>query len=973
MAEAIISSAVQWIGSQLINNATFLFRVKDQVRRLHADLKYIQLYLRDADQRQALEGGDGPLSLFTEEIREIAFRAEDVIDTYILELASGDTDYGNILSKCVGNKIEAIQSDLRQAFDRLQKFGVTRTAALGEGSSSSNPLSLRPQQDVLLTYAHIDDEYVVGLDDDVRNLVRQVIDSSEDKNVAAWVLSVVGAGNTTLARRIYNNTEVKNHFDQKVWITISQQWNRGNLLLDLLRQTCGIHGEERNSTEAWRQREIVEKIHHLLSERRYLVVLDDMWATDAWDAICGALPRRRGSKVIITTRNKELPPHADGNYRIHEPRLLTEEQRWDLLKKIAIDGKNTCVADIARLEELGRDMTRKCGGLPLAIVTLAGLLRTKHRLDEWEYVNRILSSKLLKLKGPAHYGKSVYETFQLSYLDLPHYLKPCFLYLALTPEDAEIPTGMLTRMWIGEGFVTHDPSSDGNESLEDLAEQFLLELICRCMVQIARRSKSTGKVKSCRLHDLMRDFCMTKAKEQCFLKVFSPTTQSDPAMTISASPQLRRATIYRDGSIPVSSCSNLRCIVQLGKSDLFSNSRRRIMQESVALWGLRESVALWGLRESAVLLGLRPMLLRVLLLFGIKTNDGCLPEQIGNLRHLRYLGVIDTNIVSLPESIGNLSNLMILEYENVRTRIPECGQLPNVLWKMKQLRHLYLPFTSTTLTHLSVPETLMLHTLQSLTTLWGIWGGNWMKTQMATLSSCLVKLGIHSILSQEQLDAVFDCLSLKPASRLLHLRLQWFNTAEMQSTERLRNNCQHLRKLALHGKIGDELPLCFPHNLVKLQLYKTQLELQDPLAAAGKLRHLKVLMLLQESYLGAQMTCDMDSFPQLEVLELEDLPNLEEWRVEEGAMPRLKKLMIFYGRLRRLPEGLKFITSLQKLHIDAMPFRFWCRLRGEEDSWYQGRARRRRGRDFHIIQHIPNVKICRPFPEDEHESDYEYI
>ncbi|GAB4836878.1 hypothetical protein Ancab_039543 [Ancistrocladus abbreviatus] len=975
MSESIISSVVQWIGSQLINEATFPFGVKDQVRSLQADLEYIQLYLRDADQKQALEGEDGPFSLFTKEIREIAFRAEDVIDTYILKVASGDTDDGNILSKCaryfygsphvynVGKEIDAIQSDLRQAFDRLQTFGVTRPAALGEGSSSSNPLSLRPQQDALLTYAHIDDEYVVGLDDDVRNLVRRVTNSSEEESVAAWVVSIVGAGGagkTTLARRIYNNIEVKNHFDQKVWITISQQWNRGNLLVDLLRQTGGIRDEERNPTQAWCQREIVEKIHHFLSERRYLVVLDDMWATDAWDAICSALPRCRGSKVIITTRNKDLPPHADWNCIIHEPPLLTEEQRWDLLKKIAIDGRHTGVADIARLEELGRDMTRKRGGLPLAIVTLAGLLRTKYRLDEWEYVNRILSSKLLKLKGPAHYGKSVYETFQLSYLDLPYYLKPCFLYLALTPEDAEIPTGMLTRMWIGEGFVTHDPSSDGNESLEDLAEQFLLELIGRCMVQIARRSDSTGKVKSCRLHDLMRDFCMTKAKEQCFLKVFSPTTQSDSAMTISASPQLRRATIHRDGSIPVSSCSNLRSIVQLGKSDLFSNSRGGF------------------LRESTVLLTLRPicenfMLLRVLLLFGIKTNDGCLPEQIGNLRHLRYLGVIDTNIVSLPESIGNLSNLMILEYENVDTMAPECGQLPNALWKMKQLRHLYLPFFSTP-TPLSVPETLMLHTLQSLTTLWGIQGGNWMKTQMATLSPCLVKLGIRRISSQEQLDAVFDCPSLKPASRLLHLRLEWVNSAaEMQNTEPFRNNCQYLRKLLLFGKIGDELSLCFPHNLVRLKLLRTQLKLQDPMAAAGKLRHLKVLMLQGESYLGAQMTCDMDSFPQLEVLELECMPNLEEWRVEEGAMPRLKKLIISCDRLRRLPEGLKFINSLQKLHIYMMPFRFCCRVRGEEDIWYQGRARRRRGRDFHIIQHIPNVTFGHVTNKDEHESDYEYI
>ncbi|RVW80488.1 putative disease resistance protein [Vitis vinifera] len=163
-------------------------------------------------------------------------------------------------------------------------------------------------------------------------------------------------------------------------------------------------------------------------------------------------------------------------------------------------------------------MVGKCGGLPLAIITLRGLLAKKRRLKEWERMCRNINSYLRSGKGDGEENGLISEKLALSYYDLPYQLKPCFLYLGLFPKDTEVSTKKLIRMWVAEGIVT----SMNEEKVEDIAERYLGELIDRCMVEVGARSL-TGRVKTCRLHDLMRDLCLLKAKEQSFLQVTSAT------------------------------------------------------------------------------------------------------------------------------------------------------------------------------------------------------------------------------------------------------------------------------------------------------------------------------------------------------------------------------------------------------------------------------------------------------------------
>ncbi|GAB4837428.1 hypothetical protein Ancab_039604 [Ancistrocladus abbreviatus] len=280
---------------------------------------------------------------------------------------------------------------------------------------------------------------------------------------------------------------------------------------------------------------------------------------------------------------------------------------------------------------------------------------------------------------------------------------------------------------------------------------------------------------------------------------------------------------------------------------------------------------------------------------------------------------------------------------------------------MEQLRHLYFNYLFLD----NTGKGLKLHTLTNLQTLWHLHVRDWeSEVELEKLSRSLQKLGISDITSESQLDAVFrsPCMT---SGNLVNLWLHCDYGVELKSTEPLYKHCQCLRKLRLSSKIREDYALQFPPSLVKLELWSSGLELHDPMVVAGRLVQLKHLQ-LGYAYKGAEMTCNADSFPQLEVLHIQGLVNLEEWRVEEGAMPRLKNLSICTcSKLKRLPEELKYIPSLQHLTLEYLSTSFFHRLfkRGEK-KMYQYRVGAgavddggERGEDFHIIQHIPHVEF----------------
>ncbi|KAK6946399.1 NB-ARC [Dillenia turbinata] len=273
--------------------------------------------------------------------------------------------------------------------------------------------------------------------------------------------------------------------------------------------------------------ELVEKLYHFLEERLYLVVLDDIWETKAWDELSHAFPRGKvGSKLILTTRNHYVTRHADPHCVVHEPRSLTDDEAWELLSKKTKIKEESTSEEVIELCKLGKEMVKRCGGLPLAVVVLGGLLATRSSLQEWKkrHQNIGMQLKAAGKEGDQQQGK-VMSVLELSYDDLPYHLKSCFLYLGLFPEDVDIRAKRMIRMWIAEGFILSS-EIDREHTVESAGEEWLEELIERSMIQVGERD-TDGRVKTCRMHDMIRELCLEKAREENFLEILSLSSPSN--------------------------------------------------------------------------------------------------------------------------------------------------------------------------------------------------------------------------------------------------------------------------------------------------------------------------------------------------------------------------------------------------------------------------------------------------------------
>lgn len=322
-------------------------------------------------------------------------------------------------------------------------------------------------------------------------------------------------------------------------------------------------------------------------------------------------------------------------------------------------------------------------------------------------------------------------------------------------------------------------------------------------------------------------------------------------------------------------------------------------------------------------------LLRLLNLWGIKTATGTLPTEIGELIHLRYLAVRASNITELPRSIGKLRNLMTLDYRNIDSDNNIPVQIPNVFINLVLLRNLFLPIENAwSLQRLQVSG------LKNLRTLWGVKSEeediDWFSREIVKLSPTLKKLKVI-VSTTNDLEASFNCPSLI-LDRLNTFHCQWGDGIVLQHVNKISHN-RHLHKLVLVGPIHAKLKLSvmLPCNLVMLELRDSILHSVDPMVAIGALTHLKLLRLFN-TYTGNEFLCKTDSFPVLEELYLESLPNLNLWTVQIGAMVSLKKVEILWcKKLQQFPQGLAFITTLQQLEFLGMPEEFG--REAKESGW----------------------------------------
>ncbi|KAL1145910.1 hypothetical protein V6Z11_A11G332700 [Gossypium hirsutum] len=819
MAWSAVSSAVTTIGTLLTKEAISLWGVEDQVDK-------------DADSRQ---GESGTIRLWVSEIN-----AEDVVEALALKIGSrrkGGLSNTIKRSACILNEgwelcktkseIEKIKARISNLTRQLQTYGVKG-------------------RELRRSYPHIIEDNIVGLKNEIEELVSVLLINDESSNhQLASICGMGGLGKTTLAKKVYNHDRVRACFDHMAWVDVSQQCQRRKVWGDIL---AGLVSSNKEVSKLSDQ-ELTAKSFNLLKEKRCLVILDDIWSVEAWDSLKAAFPMAGDmrSKILLTSRNKEVASHADRKGYLLELKCLNEEDSWNLFQKKAFPYRDSSDYKVdANMEELGKDMVKRCAGLPLAIIVLGGILATKNNsLLEWQkvFANVKLYLKSGKAQGPE-------DVLALSYDDFPPYLRLCFLYLSHFPEDYEILVDRLIQLWVAEGIVSSkQEEGDEGQIAEDVAEGYLMELAERCMIQVRERDI---KIRSFQMHDLMRDVCLSKAKQE---KFFYIADQSN-ACQLSTIGRVRRVSF-----LPEEKLEKVVPLTMERYSDIHDDELFNPLVWFVGLLGV--TVLYTKFRGNWKYMFNNFNFLKTVHQVGNRKRGG---ESIGLLKSLRLRGLHFWSS-KLPSSLGNL--------------------------RMQQLRHLYLPEECSRKTKLKLGTLKNLQTLVNFNT-----------------KNCYVK----------------DLINM---TNLRELEIRGPFNMEDFNMEELDKNPPIIQSKYLHSFIDVEIRRLPEYHYLSSNL------------AYIKLR--RMLDLHEEAFIGEEMLCSAQGFPKLESLNLTMLNNLKEWKVGEGAMPSLQRLKIqAYEQLKKLPDGLRFIATLQELKIRWMPNTF-------EDRVKEG------GEDFCKVRHVPTI------------------
>ncbi|MFQ6630545.1 hypothetical protein Gotur_009357 [Gossypium turneri] len=831
------------------------------------------------------------------EIKDVVYDAEDVIHTFLRKTTVCFLEERWIIRK-TKSKISEVIDKITYLTRKLEGIGVEES--IGEES----------QRQQLSHYYHP----IVGMDDQIADLVSTLLQDYRDFRVIS-ICGMVGSGKTTLAKAVYNHKQVRYNFVGHAWVYVSYPWKRNKIWEDIS-YGLGIVGVKDSK---YSDEELAKKLYKFLKDNKCIVVLDDIGTVEVWDSIKPAFPvnceTQSLSKILITSSNSELSAHAARGGYLYDMKMLTYEQSFNILRNIAFSETDSGEQYSAK-NNLAAEILRHCCRLPSAIVVMGGILATKRSTEEWEMLlNHVKSNLSSILSLPA--------ILALAYYDLPYHLKPCFLYLSQFPEGYMISIGKLIQLWVAEGIL----SNDKGESIEDIAESYIIELAKRCMVQVGE-GEVNMKFKTCYLHDVYRDLCLSKASQEEFALI-PENPFSLPYMMVSR--RVRRVAMHE--YIPIRSLRNLKLTSLLFFNKLYPEepSVSISLQETAEIY-LREDKRwistlwilfklMWRFRRILNYLFNNFKLLRILELEGAEIYmEGEFLRDIGKLIRLRYLSLKGTTCFSkLSRSIGNLKRLQTLDLR-MNEEFPV--QIPNVICKMEMLTYLYLPMVCDSKTK------LRLNTLRNLRTLENFNSKNCYVEDLGCMTN-LMELGITRFFCRD--DCEVNSGSNPPviiaSEHLRSLSVSRPENIDFNLLAYLISTCVHISELSLTCSIGEFLPACqFPYQITFMSLSETELR-TDPMPTLGKLPNLKILELQKAAFIGEEFHCSTEGFPELYYLKLGSISTVKHWIVDKSSMPKLRHLEIIDCKsLEMLPVGLMFITTLEELKIELMPKAFKDRL-----------------------------------------------
>ncbi|KAJ0860746.1 putative P-loop containing nucleoside triphosphate hydrolase, leucine-rich repeat domain superfamily [Helianthus annuus] len=890
MAEAAAAALVKVIFEKLADEAFKKYarsqNIHSELKQLGSTLSQIQALLNDASHKEIT---DESVRLWLNSLQHLAYDIDDVLDEVATEAMHRELTPESEASTSMVRKLiptcctnfslsHRLSPKLDRITTKLQHLQKQNPGLIVKGEKPKN--NNRGNETSLL------ESDVIGRENEKEKLLNKLLQDEPCKENFS-VLPIVGmggVGKTTLARFLYNDTQVKGRFELHAWVCVSDDFDISKITKTIFQAVSNENKEFADLNQL--QLALKEK----LKEKRFLLVLDDVWHENFNDWETLVLPFHsgaRGSKVIMTSRKEQLLKMLGFDNLDHLETLSSE----DALSLFALHALGVDNFDShPTLRPKGERIVEKCGRLPLALKAIGRLLRTHTDEEKWD---EVLNSKIWDSKSVGDLSadwKAIFPALMLSYHELSANLKRLFAYCSLFPKDFLFDKKELVLLWLAEGFLY---KSNAAKSPERLGYEYFEELLSRSFFQ-----QSPNEEPLFVMHDLMNDLATFVAGE-----FFS---RDDNRMATEDLAKYRHMSFIRDE------------YVTYKKLEAFkrANGLRTLLALSV---GVNQS---WGsfYFSSKILVDLLPELplLRVLSLSRFSISE--VPNSIGSLKHLRYLNLSKTDIKELPENVGNLYNLETLIVFGCKS----LTKLPKSFSKLKKLRHFDMRDTPCLKKlPLGIGE---LKSLQTLTKIIIEGNNGFAITEIKGLND------LHGEISIEGLNKVQSSMHAREANLSLKginkLELKWDDVSGRETLEKevlneLKPNSDKLEMLVVECYKGIEFPNWVGdssfHQLVHVSLRGCRKCTSLPLL--GRLPSLKELLIQgmdDVKVISLELSRSTDvTFPSLEILRFEDMSSWKVWSTNSEVMfPRLRELQI-----KRCPNlidvSLEALPSLRVLRIEG--------------------------------------------------------
>ncbi|KAF7082585.1 hypothetical protein CFC21_086449 [Triticum aestivum] len=922
------ASYVQNMLTEMVSEEVhMLLGVGDDIDRMDVKLRDLKNFLADADRRNIT---DSSVQEWVGHLKGAMYEATDILDLCQLKameegpstvdvgcfnplLFCLDAGYFNPLLLCMRNpshahgiatRIKVLNKRLDTIKERSAAFSFVNLGSYEDRGSKVH--SFHSQNTSRETSGEFDRSGVVGekIEQDTRKLVEIMLTEkggcTNIKVVA--IVGIGGIGKTTLAQKVFNDETVKAEFDDTIWLSINQDFDKVELLRTVITLAGGVHGGEKALA-------VLQPIlTTALTGKKLLLVLDDVWSHGAWGNVLEiplANVVARGSRVLVTTRDERVARGMKAVLPYHHVDKLEEEDAWSLLKKQMVSSE-TDGREIDMLKDIGLQIITKCDGLPLAVKVMGGLLCQKEKKrSDWEMV---LGDSMWSVSGmPEELNHAVY----LSYEDLPSIMKQCFLCYALLPKIALFERDNIIGMWISEGFL-HGAYDD----LEELGNKYYKELILRNLIE---PNTEYANQSVCTVHDVVRSFAQFVARDEALA---AHSGETSIVSKLSAKKFLRLSLESKSSESDglewssLQAQSTLRTLISVGHINLKHG-------DSLVNFPCIRTLHI----DSAHVVAL--------------------VESLHEIKHLRYLSFRNCDLSSLPDSIGEMK---FLQYIN----LAGCKQflkLPDSIIKLEQLRYLNLDNTNIN----GIPKGFrVLTNLRIVSGFPAQEEDGWCSLEELAPLSRLKILGLQGL---ENVSASSSAAKAK-LSEKVHLTglslicdYRLYGLIEEQGTSVSEEEHQKIEKvfdelcpppnldfLYINGYFGRRLPRwMISSSVVALKSLRTLMvhdlacctELPDGLCQLPYLEFIQISrapiikrigpeFMQPYHHHGLHPTQAAVAFPRLSKMFLTEMVEWEEWEWKEQvqAFPVLHELVLKHCKLKRLPLGLASqARALNKLFI----------------------------------------------------------